>query len=481
MNRRNTMTVLGCASLVVAMVIAMVQMPALATSEAQATARPTATPRNQATAIVHLQSRVSVLETAVPAATSTPRPATATPLPITPSVTPSVTPRPATATPRPATPTPVTPTPAGPTPTAPVHGGVFDCDVPAEQRNYVCGDELAIAPPTLPNLAGQACPDYVHDRYIVVALQTPAGEWITRPAPAPVNIAPHEAVWRTWHPSTDLATGCYFTHEHGQDPAASLADASAPAFGLIGCLHGGVHCAEPHHGFKVFVANKGQVNDEGRRFLASSRMVFHFGTSGIGRFERRDHSAEMDYIGPNGEQQRTMLMLDTGLAGNICQRDPSLSDGVQGNEVTRVLQENPATTTCPKNGPYEIWFGQRRVYSSQWGDPNEGGAVAKVKSGFAAFNPATFYTLRDGEVSMTQTGEFGCDREAYHEGAFMYSRFGDATVYTDMMGQEIPPGTPGGALQRFSRQYGEMSLTDDGLNVMKWREDNCAPGLEFPN
>lgn len=415
-----------------------------------------------ATAIAALQSPIG--PTVAPA-TNTPmaRPATATPTTRPATVTPSLTPA----------------TPAPPTVTPPAHGGVFDCSVPAAQRNYVCGDELAQAPAIIPNLAGQPCPAWVHDRYVVVAMQTPAGEWITSPAPA--NVAAHEVVWRTWHPTRDAATGCVFAHDHGQDPATSLADTSAPAFGLIGCLHGGVHCAEPHEGFKVFVANRGWVNDEGRRFLASSRMVFHFGTSGVGRFERRDHSAEMDYIGPNGEQQHAMLMLDTGLAGNICQRDASLTDGVPGNEVLRVLQENPAVTTCDNNSPYEIWFGQRRVYSSQWGDPNEGGAVAKVKSGFAAFNPATFYTLRNGEVTMTQTGELGCDREAYHEGAFMYSRFGDATVYTDMMGQEIPLGTPGGALQRFSRQYGEMPLTDDGLNVMKWRNDNCAPSLRFPN
>ena len=78
--------------------------------------------------------------------------------------------------------------------------------------------------------------------------------------------------YRTWHPQVD-PSGCVFAHEHGDNPnstesdeiRASLAERPirfayiAHRMPMPGEPNG--H-EEPHEGFKVFVANRGDVNDE---------------------------------------------------------------------------------------------------------------------------------------------------------------------------------------------------------------------------
>jgi hypothetical protein len=127
-----------------------------------------------------------------------------------------------------------------------------------------------------PAILGQ-CSATVHDRHVVDVGQ-------------PVR-------FRTWHPQTD-PTGCVYAHEHGYNPLA-MQDAEIAAepvvFGLVGWMHKtpaepNGH-EEPHEGFKVFIANPGDINDEGRINRVYSRSVFHMGTGGPRRFEQRFHSA----------------------------------------------------------------------------------------------------------------------------------------------------------------------------------------------
>ena len=105
--------------------------------------------------------------------------------------------------------------------------------------------------------------------------------------------------YRTWHPQTD-PSGCVFAHEHGDNPAsienAEIA-AVPPKFGYIGRRHPmpdepNGH-DEPHEGFKVFVANRGDVSDESRVNRVYSRSVFHMGSGGPKRFTMQMHSAEI--------------------------------------------------------------------------------------------------------------------------------------------------------------------------------------------
>ena len=136
--------------------------------------------------------------------------------------------------------------------------------------------------------------------------------------------------YRTWHPQTD-PSGCVYAHEHGDNPVlvgnAEIA-ASPVRFGYIGRRHPST--AEPnghdeaHEGFKVFIANPGDVNDEGRVNRVYSRSVFHMGTGGPKRFNMPHHSAEIRIMHPDfGLKAFTQLMMNTGDIGAVC--DPGSS------------------------------------------------------------------------------------------------------------------------------------------------------------
>lgn len=384
--------------------------------------------------------------------------------------------------------TPIAPT-ATPTEVAPTASG-FDCAIPQNERNFVCAGELSQRIEGQ-NLSGQVCPDWVHDKYLVSARQE-GGLWRTFTGEqSPVY-------WRTWHPQVDGETGCTFNHEHGANPTESLADNSYPAFGLFGCLHEishmgvarGGHCTEPHEGFKVFVAPQGFVNDEGRTFNYNSRIVAHFGTSREGRFTQPSHSFQQSMRSNDGTVFAHFSgMFNSGLSGNICQRDASLNDGNFNNDIGRTLYENPATSTCRANSPYEIWTSEFNVVSPSQGDPNENYRVMRIGNSVAAFDTSTFYTENNGVKSATPTGMLGCDREAYHESPYWYVRdWGITQAYTDMHGNEIPFGTLGGNLQYWSVPnassgvgYGQLRMTNDS-SVMKRREPSyCNPFIQFPN
>ncbi|HEU4743344.1 MAG TPA: hypothetical protein VFS50_17270 [Meiothermus sp.] len=120
-------------------------------------------------------------------------------------------------------------------------------------------------------VAGQTCPQWVHDRYQV---QGPDG-----------------LMYRTWHPQVDPDYWCTFDHEHGDDPRTSLANPALPPFGYINRQ---ARLDKAHEGFKVFVANQGTANDEGRVALHSSWIVAHMGTGGVRRYTLYPEPALLD-------------------------------------------------------------------------------------------------------------------------------------------------------------------------------------------
>jgi hypothetical protein len=479
---------------------------------AQAQLAPTPTPANNTQRIRQLETRVATLEQyrsadiqriialevavfGAPPPTLTPSPA-----PATPTVAPSVTPPPATATPVPG----VTPPPSL---------GAFDCSVPRAERNYICPGELSQAPSVMPDLTGQACPDWVHDRYIARAWQDERGEWRTAQVD---EIRPSEVVWRTWHPGVDPATGCGFAHEHGFDWRENPAMSGPPAFGLIGCIHrlqhgmhGENHCAEPHEGFKAFSVRAGQFEwFENSTAQHNSYYVLHFGTSGPGRLTENNHSFEVwQTSGVAGDPWRVhiMGMPDFGLAGNICERDAGLLASPDGGGNRTLQQTEPSG--CAINGGYEIWFAPVRLYTAGARDP-----VFSIGASSAAFGPATAFEVVAGSapaqrlMRTVQTGNLGCKREGYHEAGW-YSTYGNGpeVLYTDMHGREIAPGTPGGALQVFELPNETLSSgvgngqvvfsrgAKGDSNIIKIDEGrltpgephgpgvHCFPGLRMPN
>lgn len=528
----------------IALAIGVMQVPTLASDNnvasfapvgesryvavAQATVAPTATPANNTQRIRQLETRVATLEQfraadirriiALEQAVFGAPPPTLTPAPATPTVAPSVTP-PASVTPAPsATPEPTTAPPtATPGATMPPHMGGFDCSVPAAQRNYLCGADISQPPSVMPDLRGQVCPAWVHDRYIVSAYQDARGEWVTREADS-ANVAPGAVVWRTWHPNTDAATGCTFQHEHGFDWRGHAAISTPPAFGLVGCLHwlahgrpAENHCAEPHEGFKGYRLDAGYYEwFHGATSQHHSYFVAHFGTTSAGRFQREHHSMEFwQRSGRSDDPWRVhiMGMPSFGAAGNICERDAGALN-IRGDGGYRVLgQVEPSG--CPNNtNLYEIWFGQVFLREAGQRDP-----VASIGASFATKDPATVFRLLDAapigqrSAEVVPTGERGCKRDAYHE-AVRYATYGNGpeALYTDMHGDAIAAGTFGGALQVFelpretlSSGVGNgqvvFSRTNSGgtSNIMLIEEDrltvnepfgtgvHCYPSLTLPN
>lgn len=280
-------------------------------------------------------------------------------------------------------------------------------------------------------------------------------------------------IYRTWHPQTVTlpdGSNCTFAHEHGDDPRTSAADNTLPAFGYIGTQAG---LNEPHEGFKVYVVDRGEVNDEGRTAQVDSRIVVHMttgrplpGATG-GRFTMPFHSLEYDMIAPSGHEVHVQGMANTFAAGSICERD---ARSQSSNPVGRVLYIDPSENTCAANSTYEIWGLQL--------DLSENGSMgANIHVAAAAFDTQTGITPSTGAAFAT--GLLGCDREAYHGPIYWYNRFGPAVFRTDAYGRYDPAG----ALEQYVSNHDDIGIPmSNDQGQFKLRPPSyCGAGLAVPN
>lgn len=288
--------------------------------------------------------------------------------------------------------------------------------------------------------------------------------------------------YRTWHPQVD-SSGCVFAHEHGDDPAlgANAAIAASPVrFGYIGRR---IDHDEAHEGFKVFIANPGDVNDEGRVNRVYSRSVFHMGTGGARRFSMPHHSAEIRLVHPEfGLAAFTQLMMDTGGTGVVCDpRSPA--------PVKDVVQ---LASPCRLSSAYEIWsttqsvmFQGRAVYQA-FATP----AVFDPITVLNPANPAELVYAWDARVAASRrftddwSGFRGCDRESYAQPGYWRNAGGPTTFYTDALGQQVAPTDPRGLVQQVSAHDSiGAPATRDGLVQFKMRKSYCQQraGLGLKN
>jgi hypothetical protein len=287
--------------------------------------------------------------------------------------------------------------------------------------------------------------------------------------------------YRTWHPQVD-PTGCVYAHEHGDDPAMMTDPeiAAAPVrFGYIGRRHPmpdePLGHEEPHEGFKVFIALRGEVNDERRVNRAFSRSVFHMGTGGPRRFATQHHSAEIRLIHPEfGLKAFTQLMMDTGGVGAVC--DPRSKGPVK--DVMQV------SSPCRLQSPYEIWTTVGSVHAE------DGREVYRAFATPAVFDPVTVFDRRNPtavvyawEPAMLGSRAFpdndwsghrGCDRESYAQPGYWYNGSGSEEYYTDAMGEPRDPGDPSALKQTLSLSNSlNAPATRDGLSAFKIRRSYC--------
>jgi hypothetical protein len=293
-------------------------------------------------------------------------------------------------------------------------------------------------PPPDDDLAGKECPAWVHDQF--------------------VTEGPDGNMYPTWHPQVDPQQGCFFTHEHGDDPTTSQANSSLPAFGYIGSLGG---FSEPHEGFKVFVTNAGFTNDEGRTALDSTRVVAHMGTGGTGRYSQQFHSLQVDLVG-RGREFHIQQMSDTGTPGSICNR--------AGRDFV--------TLGCSVQSLYEIWGFKISV----------GGKLGGIVSP-AAFDPILVRDPNDHNRKVYTRDQFGdeyfggeyhgCYRESYHGPFYWYNGNGPTTFRTDAFGKL----DPNGALEQMVSAHDGIDYigSADGNSTFKKKTSQCAPGLGLLN
>jgi hypothetical protein len=299
-------------------------------------------------------------------------------------------------------------------------------------------------PGVIPTLPGQLCPASVHDTY--------------------VTTGPDGKKYPTWHPQIDPATKCYFDHEHGDDPRTSLANSTMPAFGYVGGVAG---MAEAHGGFKVFVANAGTVNDEGRKALTSTRIVAHMGTGGVKRYTEGMHSLQFDLAKSDGHYVHVQGMADTGDVGSICQRDAN--PGKIGRTVVIVKGAG-----CNVGSLYEVWLFKLAI-----GDKLLVHGSTAVFDPVTVMNPANKSQLILARDVYPNFGEqHGCDREAYHGPVYWYNRFGSTVYNTDAFGKIVN----GGPIRQEISKHDAIGIpmTSD-QTLFKFRKSTCVKGLGLLN
>lgn len=277
-------------------------------------------------------------------------------------------------------------------------------------------------------------------------------------------------MYRTWHPQVD-PSGCVFAHEHGDNPdsmkdtwvrqnwdgkfgyAARRMVSAAEPFGH----------AEGHDGYKVFVANVGDVNDEGRTNRTATLSTFHMGTGTPKRFTVQHHTNSIAYRYQTGTPYAaTHLMMDTGGVSDVCDpRTPApTKDGI-------LLQNR-----CKLGSSYEIWSTTQTI-------KNGGTTLYKGFATPAVFDPITVFN-KDNPTEVVYVWDprvaniksfpndnwsnyRGCVRESYAQVGYFYNGAGQTTYYTDPMGNVVPQSDPMAIKQTISTSnvIGMLSTADN--------------------
>lgn len=290
--------------------------------------------------------------------------------------------------------------------------------------------------------------------------------------------------YRVWHPQCPVIQNgvlrCY-AHEHGDDPATA-GDAWVRSqwdgrFGYAARRYKH-HPGEPdghleaHEGYKVFVANKGDTNDEGRVNRTWTLASFHMGSYRPGRFNTQHHSGSLasrhDWTGEPEMRLKFHLLLDTGGIGIVC-------DDRATQPVKDVIQIN---APCKVQSPYEIWSATQTIReagaSQEIARVFQTPAVFDSVSVFNPLNPTELVLAWDPRVADSKvfpndwSHHKGMVRETYAQNPYFYTGNRTTDIYwTDPMGLVVPSTDPN-AIQ----QYVQHGLNRVGETGVKSTADN---------
>lgn len=228
--------------------------------------------------------------------------------------------------------------------------------------------------------------------------------------------------YRVWHTQVD-PTGCTYGHEHGDDPAIQTNAWVRNNFdGRMGYSAVRFGMDEPHNGYKIHVANIGEMNDEGRVNRNATTSMPHVGTGGPARFTVNHHSASLADWHENGVHHSVInTRFDTGTKGNaVC--EPRVNAPTKDGTI---LGQN-----CKVNSPYEIWGMLATIMRN--------GVVMFMKFITPAiFDPITLFNRNNpGELvyawdqrvaqyknfpEQNWSGSRGCDRENYSQVGYHFN------------------------------------------------------------
>jgi hypothetical protein len=329
---------------------------------------------------------------------------------------------------------------------------------------------------------GQPCPAWVHDRY------TTAG--------------PDGKQYPTWHLPVDPEYGCYFGHEHGDDPhtSAIFNEVGMPPFGYVNAVEG--QRKEDHVGNKVFV-----LNDDTRG--GSLLVKLHQGTHSADAFTNNLHELQYHYRNRDGRRLDIMILAAFGRSGEIlsgCGANGGqvIQTGTPTNNLGAGVRSIPsAECFALPHIPYEDWLSGNHITTSN------GRELAYFDPHFAVFNPSRYF--RSGQADTfgrsvdacrqlsgalsaecqtvknnpaitwdsTQSPFKGQKREMYVNQNFITNAAGPNIWYCDAYGQNASTQPfPGSVAQYISTSNYTQQVPSlvFGANI-----NYNAPGLHSPN
>jgi hypothetical protein len=296
-------------------------------------------------------------------------------------------------------------------------------------------------------VAGQPCPAWVHDQYRAAG--------------------PDGKLYATWHPPTDPEYGCFFGHEHGDDPnGAPALRGRTIIFDYVNGLAGR---SEAHVGFKIFRWDNVQHPNAPSHSGAQLVMMIHQGSNNDNAFTEAFHEMSVHYYNPSdGREIHASMLAPFGKLSVGCgANDPQAVTIQQVNApgmrqipgqqcFGAALKDAPGTVAG--SIPYEDW-----VTALYIGADSQGNAKAYFDPHFAVFNPNRYCIMQNGTCTLgrsdvraatgidpfsTQSQYKGTKREAYLNQAWTTNVGGSTAVWTDVHGKLVAANSPG-AIQQY--------------------------------